>query len=144
MENNKMDEKNENKEFVTPLSEQSENLEKENNDIKECCGEVKPEEIPAAQPERITSIPKYEPKAYVREIPSEQNDGYNAGDWSQSVEDQVEGVRGSAVNSNEEKQQNKTWLIIVIAVLIIVLVAACCNFSLVFGFIHNLFSRTLV
>ncbi len=144
MENNQMNEKNENEEFKTPLSTQHENPVTENNDVKECDGDVKSEEIPAAKPERITSIPKYEPKTYVRETPSEQNAGYSANDWSQGAEDQLEDVRGYTVNPNEENRQNKTWLIIAIAVLVIVLIAACCHFSLVFGFVRNLFTRTLV
>ena len=144
MENNNMNEKVENEEFKTPLSEQSENPVTENNDVKECDSEVKSEEISAAKPERITSIPKYEPKTYVRETPSGQNDGYGANDWSQAAEDQIEDVRGYAVNPDQENRQNKTWLIIAIAVLVIVLIAACCNFSLVFGFVRTMFTRTLV
>lgn len=144
MENNNMNEKIENEEFKTPLSEHSENPAAENNDVKEYDGEVKSVVIPTAKPERITSIPKYEPKTYVRETLSGQNNGCSANDWSQAAEDQIEDVRGCTVNPDQENRQNKTWLIIAIAVLVIVLIAACCNFSLIFGFVRTLFTRTLI
>ena len=74
--------------------------------IAEPVEEVKPEEpaaeAPKEKPERITSIPKYEPKTYVRESASEP-----ANDASVQSDDRLEGVSDSGVKTEQSGNKNK-------------------------------------
>ena len=111
--------------------------------IAEPVEEVKPEEpaaeAPKEKPERITSIPKYEPKTYVRESASEPT--YD--DPVQS-DDRLEGVSDSGVKTEQSGNKNKTWIIIAVVAIVLLILAACCSLSVLRGIFSGLLSRTLV
>ena len=106
--------------------------------------EVKPEEpaaeAPKEKPERITSIPKYEPKTYVRESAPEPT--YDAP--VQDSDDRLEGVSDSGVKTEQGGNKNKTWIIIAVVAIVLLLLAACCSVTVLRGIIKSFMSRTLV
>ena len=105
--------------------------------------EVKPEEpaaeAPKEKPERITSIPKYEPKTYVRESAAEPT--YDAPVQS---DDRLEGVSDSGVKTEQSGNKNKTWIIIAVVAIVLLILAACCSVTVLRGIIKSFSSRTLV
>ena len=111
--------------------------------IAEPVEEVKPEEpaaeAPKEKPERITSIPKYEPKTYVRESASEP--AYDAP--VHDGDDRLEGVSDSGVKT-EKSGSNKTWIIIAVVAIVLLILAACCSLTVLRGIIKSFLSRTLV
>ncbi len=149
MENNNFDEKLNNEMPEAPVSEPIEQPEAENipsEEVKpeeaaaaESVEEVKPE-APEAKPERITSIPKYEPKTYVREsAPQPKNDAPD-----HDGEDRLEGVSDSGVKTEKSENNNKTWIIIAVVAIVLLLLAACCSLTVMRGIFSTLLSRTLV
>ena len=105
--------------------------------------EVKPEEpaaeAPKEKPERITSIPKYEPKTYVRESASEP-----AYDATVQSDDRLEGVSDSGVKTEQSGNKNKTWIIIAVVAIVLLILAACCSLTVLRGIFKSFLSRTLV
>jgi hypothetical protein len=111
--------------------------------VAEPVEEVKPEEpvaeAPKEKPERITSIPKYEPKTYVRESASEPT--YDAPVQS---DDRLEGVSDTAVKTEQSGNKNKTWIIIAVVAIVLLILAACCSLTVLRGIFSSFLSRTLV
>ena len=157
MENNNFDEKINNEMPEAPAPEPIEHPAAENipaeevkpeempaeAPIAEPVEEVKPEEpaaeAPKEKPERITSIPKYEPKTYVRESASEP-----AYDAPVQSDDRLEGVSDSGVKTEQSGNKNKTWIIIAVVAIVLLILAACCSLSVLRGIFSGLLSRTLV
>ena len=157
MENNNFDEKINNEMPEAPAPEPIEQPAAENIPAEE----VKPEEMPAEapisepveeakpeepaaeapkeKPERITSIPKYEPKTYVRESASEP-----AYDAPVQSDDRLEGVSDSGVKTEQSGNKNKTWIIIAVVAIVLLILAACCSVTVLRGIIKSFLSRTLV
>ena len=157
MENNNFDEKINNEMPEAPAPEPIEQPAAENipaEEVKpeempaeapvaEPVEEVKPEEpaaeAPKEKPERITSIPKYEPKTYVRESASEP-----AYDASVQSDDRLEGVSDSGVKTEQSGNKNKTWIIIAVVAIVLLILAACCSLTVLRGIFKSFLSRTLV
>ncbi len=157
MENNNFDEKIDNEAPEAPAPEPIEQPAAENipaeevkpeempaeAPIAEPVEEVKPEEpaaeAPKEKPERITSIPKYEPKTYVRESASEPT--YDAPVQS---DDRLEGVSDSGVKTEQSGNKNKTWIIIAVVAIVLLILAACCSLTVLRGIFKSFLSRTLV
>ena len=157
MENNNFDEKLNNEMPEAPAPEQIEQPAAENipaeevkpeempadAPIAEPVEEVKPEEpaaeAPKEKPERITSIPKYEPKTYVRESAAEP-----AYDAPVQSDDRLEGVSDSGVKPEQSGNKNKTWIIIAVVAIVLLILAACCSLTVLRGIFKSFLSRTLV
>ena len=157
MENNNFDEKIDNEAPEAPAPEPIEQPAAENipaeevkpeempaeAPIAEPVEEVKPEEpaaeAPKEKPERITSIPKYEPKTYVRESASEP-----AYDAPVQSDDRLEGVSDSGVKTEQSGNKNKTWIIIAVVAIVLLILAACCSLTVLRGIFKSFLSRTLV
>ena len=157
MENNNFDEKIDNEAPEAPAPEPIEQPAAENipaeevkpeeapaeAPIAEPVEEVKPEEpaaeAPKEKPERITSIPKYEPKTYVRESTSEP-----AYDDPVQSDDRLEGVSDSGVKTEQSGNKNKTWIIIAVVAIVLLILAACCSLTVLRGIFKSFLSRTLV
>ncbi len=140
MENNNFEEKINNEMPEAPVSEPIEQPAAENIPAEEVKPEEAAAEAPEAKPERITSIPKYEPKTYVREsAPQPKNDapGHDS-------EDRLEGVSDSGVKTEKSENNNKTWIIIAVVAIVLLLLAACCSLTVMRGIFSTLLSRTLV
>ena len=157
MENNNFDEKIDNEAPEAPAPEPIEQPAADNipaeevkpeempaeAPIAEPVEEVKPEEpaaeAPKEKPERITSIPKYEPKTYVRESASEP-----AYDAPVQSDDRLEGVSDSGVKTEQSGNKNKTWIIIAVVAIVLLILAACCSLTVLRGIFKSFLSRTLV
>ena len=158
MENNNFDEKIDNEAPEAPAPEPIEQPAAENipaeevkpeempaeAPIAEPVEEVKPEEpaaeAPKEKPERITSIPKYEPKTYVRESAAEP--AYDAP--VQDSDDRLEDVSDSGVKTEQSGNKNKTWIIIAVVAIVLLILAACCSLTVLRGIFKSFLSRTLV
>ena len=157
MENNNFDEKINNEMPEAPAPEPIEQPAAENipaEEVKpeempaeapvaEPVEEVKPEEpaveAPKEKPERITSIPKYEPKSYVRESDSEP-----AYDTPVQSDDRLEGVSDSGMKTEQSGNKNKTWIIIAVVAIVLLILAACCSLTVLRGIFSSFLGRTLV